>query len=300
VTVSIDTADPPAPAIVTAPTTSGSTVTLSGTADPGSTIDVFDNGTRVATTDAPDGTWSVTLTGVAPGQHRYTAVARDAAGNSSPASPPRDVVVAQPQQATPTPTPTPTATPASLPPPVEGKAVNAQTKSGTVKVKLPGTNTFVELGPGQQVPNGTIIDTTHGRITLTSAVGGGKTEHADFYQGIFKVTQTGGRKPLTQLTLAGPKPTCTTHGRKAHASAARKGKKKVKTRSLWGSGHGAFRTKGQYSSATVRGTTWLTQDSCAGTLTRVTSGVVQVQDFVRHKKVLVRAGHRYLARAKRH
>jgi hypothetical protein len=49
----------------------------------------------------------------------------------------------------------------------------------------------------------------------------------------------------------------------------------------------------------VRGTTWLTQDSCAGTLTRVTHGVVQVQDEVRHKRVLVRAGHRYLARARR-
>jgi hypothetical protein len=182
---------------------------------------------------------------------------------------------------------------------VVGKKFVARPTRGTVKIKLPGTNRYIVLKAGAQIPTGTIVDTTHGRITLTTAVGGGKTQHADFYQGIFRVTQSRGRKPLTTLALAGPKPTCTTG---AHASAASrtKKKKKVKTRKLWGSGHGSFRTKGELSSATVRGTTWLTEDSCAGTLTRVTQGVVQVQDFRRHKKVLVRAGHRYLARAKRH
>jgi hypothetical protein len=179
---------------------------------------------------------------------------------------------------------------------VTGKQVNAQTKSGKVKVRLPGSKKFIELGPGDQVPVGTTIDATHGRITLTTAVRGGKTQHADFYQGVFRVSQSNGKHPLTTLTLNGPKPTCT-RAKRAHASAAKK--KKVKTRRLWGSGHGAFRTRGQYSSATVRGTTWLTQDSCAGTLTKVTSGAVTVRDLARHKNVLVRAGKHYLARAKK-
>jgi hypothetical protein len=232
----------------------------------------------------------VTLSGVTPGTHRYTAVARDGAGNVSPASAERDVVVAT------TPAATPTPTPEVLPPPVVGKQVNAKTKSGTVKIKVPGSNRFITLGPGAQVPVGTTIDATKGRITLTTAVGGGKTQQADFYQGVFKVSQTRGKHPLTTLTLNGPKPTCTTK-KQAHTSVK---KKKVKTRRLWGSGHGAFQTRGQFSSATVRGTTWLTQDSCAGTLTKVTSGAVTVRDFATRKNVLVRAGKHYLARAKRH
>ena len=48
--------------------------------------------------------------------------------------------------------------------------------------------------------------------------------------------------------------------------------------------------------ATVRGTKWLVQDSCAGTLTRVTKGAVTVRDNVKHTTVVVRAGKRYLAR----
>jgi hypothetical protein len=66
--------------------------------------------------------------------------------------------------------------------------------------------------------------------------------------------------------------------------------------SLWGSGKGRFRTKGKYSAATVRGTTWLTQERCDGTLTRVRSGTVSVRDLKRRKTVTVRAGRSYLAR----
>ena len=68
---------------------------------------------------------------------------------------------------------------------------------------------------------------------------------------------------------------------------------------LWGSGKGKFRTNGKYSSATVRGTIWLVQDRCDGTLTKVKRGTVQVRDFKRKKTVTVKAGHSYLARAQR-
>ena len=68
---------------------------------------------------------------------------------------------------------------------------------------------------------------------------------------------------------------------------------------LWGNGKGKFRSNGTYSSATVRGTVWLTQDECDGTLTRVRRGRVSVRDFMRKKTVTVKAGHSYLARAKR-
>ena len=69
-------------------------------------------------------------------------------------------------------------------------------------------------------------------------------------------------------------------------------------RQLWGSGNGQFRTVGRFSAAAIRGTTWLTADQCAGTLTRVTKGSVSVRDFVRRSTVIVRAGHSYLARAR--
>ncbi len=182
--------------------------------------------------------------------------------------------------------------PDGLPLPVAGKNVNLKVKAGTVRFKLPGHKHFVKLVNPKQVPLGTIIDTTHGRVTLTSAADtGGNTQHAWFYRGIFKVGQTKGSKPITSLGLAGPKPSC---GARASAAAAKQ--KKPKTRRLWGDGSGSFRTQGQFSSATVRGTRWVVIDECRGTLTIVTKGVVSVSDFRRHKTVLVRAGHRYLAR----
>ena len=88
---------------------------------------------------------------------------------------------------------------------------------------------------------------------------------------------------------------------RAAAAAAEKKKKgpKAVLGKLWGSGKGKFRTNGKYSAATVRGTIWLVQDRCDGTLTKVTRGTVQVRDFRRKKTVTVKAGHTYLARAQR-
>jgi hypothetical protein len=68
---------------------------------------------------------------------------------------------------------------------------------------------------------------------------------------------------------------------------------------VWGNAKGHFRTKGRYAAATVRGTRWLTQDSCAGTLIRVAQGSVSVRDNVLRKTVIVRKGKRYLARPRR-
>jgi hypothetical protein len=79
------------------------------------------------------------------------------------------------------------------------------------------------------------------------------------------------------------------------ASAART----RRVRKLWGRDRGGrFRTHGRHSEATVRGTRWLTVDRCDGTLTRVTKGAVSVRDLVRHRTVLVRAGHSYIARSR--
>jgi ferric-dicitrate binding protein FerR (iron transport regulator) len=67
-------------------------------------------------------------------------------------------------------------------------------------------------------------------------------------------------------------------------------------RHLWANGSGKFRTKGRFASAAVRGTEWQTNDRCDGTLITVTKGAVNVFDQTLQKNVVVRAGHRYLAK----
>jgi hypothetical protein len=64
-----------------------------------------------------------------------------------------------------------------------------------------------------------------------------------------------------------------------------------------GRARGRYRTRGRYSAATVRGTTWTVTDRCDGTLTSVTSGRVVVRDFRTRRNVTVRAHRSYLARA---
>ena len=174
-----------------------------------------------------------------------------------------------------------------LPPPTAGEEVNAEVERGTVRVKLRGSNRFVELTEPQQLPVGTVVDTLRGRIKLVAA--GGQT--ATFYAGIFKIGQGKGARPLTTLTLV-EKLSCPKAG-KAVAAA------KKKKRRLWGDGSGKFQTKGKHSAATVVGTRWLVEDRCTSTLTQVARGKVSVRDFVKKKTVTVRAGKKYVARARR-
>jgi hypothetical protein len=178
----------------------------------------------------------------------------------------------------------------ALPPPVAGKTVNVEPVSGTVKIKRPGRKRFVKLTAEAHIPVGSSIDTRRGRISITAAQGKGRKASADFYDGLFKLTQTKGSKPLATLTLT-ERLSCA-----GKASAAAKKKKK---RRLWGDGKGHFRTKGRNSAATVLGTKWLVEDRCDRTVTRVARGRVSVRDFVKKKTVTVRAGKRYTARAKR-
>jgi CSLREA domain-containing protein len=198
-------------------------------------------------------------------------------GSSPPSSPPQS----PPQQ------PATEDDQQELPPPEAGEEVNALPKSGTVKVRVRGSNRFVELEEGQQITVGSVIDTTKGRVTIEAA----GDQRADFYDGIFRIGQGKGAKPLTTLTLV-EELSCPKAG---NAIAAAKKKK----RRLWGDGNGKFRTKGKHSAATVVGTKWLVEDKCTSTLTRVVRGRVSVRDFVKKKTVIVRAGKKYVARAKK-
>jgi hypothetical protein len=204
-------------------------------------------------------------------------------------------------------------------PPVPGKTFDARVVSGDVFIKYPpGTGPraavtapkgFVALKGAANVPMGAQLDTRKGRVAVTSAAdtSASKAQTADFYDGIFAVKQstpkTKPRKPkalITDLVLKGEPPRSECAPIKgASAAAAKKKKRGAKSvlGGLWGNGKGKFRTDGKYSSATVRGTVWLTQDRCDGTLTTVKRGIVSVRDFKRRRTVSVKAGHSYLARA---
>jgi len=194
--------------------------------------------------------------------------------------------------------------------PVLGQSVVTAVDAGTVLVRLPGTNKFVPLSTTQPLPVGSELDTTKGKVKVTSAADQtGGIQTADFYQGRFVVNYvtdpTNPKNPnVTILRLSGPPPVCTAKKKSKRLLAAKpptkkKGKKQVTERHLWGNGTGAFRTQGKDAAATVRGTQWLTRDDCTGTLVRVVKGVVDVNDLVLHKHVLVTAGHSYLAKKKK-
>jgi hypothetical protein len=172
--------------------------------------------------------------------------------------------------------------------PVPGTTVVTAAAAGTVLVRRPGTDQFVQLTGAQQLPVGSEIDTTKGRIHLTSAAGGGKTQTADFYQGRFVIGQAKG-SPLTTLRLSA-KLSC---GKLR--STRRAGAAPLKVRRLWGNGKGQFRTVGRFASAAVRGTIWLTQDTCAGTLVRVVRGRVDVFDNVKKRHFLLGPGQTHFA-----
>jgi hypothetical protein len=205
------------------------------------------------------------------------------------------------------PPPPPPPPPPALLVPIPDKLFVARRISGRVLVKLPGTGRFVDLLTIAGFPLNTIVDTTRGRVQLTVAADReGGTQTADFYEGIFKVTQRGGatNRLVGWMKLVGELPTCRVVRQRGAVRARARGAARIAgkakpPRRLWGDGHGRFSTQGKYSSATVRGTKWLVEDNCSGTLTRVARGFVYVDDFVKGRTTTVRAGRTYLARVRR-
>ena len=127
-------------------------------------------------------------------------------------------------------------------------------------------------------------------MTLTSVNKKGETQTAVFFGGIFGVQQHEG-SGLVILKLRGPLAGC-----QASSSAEVALRGGSKSRKLWGSGHGNFRTEGNNGSATVRGTIWLTEDRCDGsTFFKVRRGVVTIRDFTSNETFPLAKGKSYLA-----
>ena len=186
----------------------------------------------------------------------------------------------------------------SSPAPTFNRTAVGRTVSGSVLVKLPGSSTFVALTTADQIPFGTVINATHGRVRVTTAGPHGGTQTGEFFEGEFILTQ--GSNGLAVATLTGGNfavcPTARERSHVARASSSHTSGKHA-VRKLWTDAHGSFSTKGNYAAATVRGTEWLTEDLCEGTLILVTRDRVLVTNLVSHSHVTVKAGHRYLAKA---
>ncbi len=181
-----------------------------------------------------------------------------------------------------------------------GKTLGVAAVSGTVTATSPA-GAPLDLGAAKIVPTGTVIDARAGTVELKTALDrAGATQTGYFWGSQFEVRQNPAARGMVQLILrganfAGCKATNKTTARAA--GAKRKSSKKKPSRSLWGSDdHGRFQTRGRGSVATVRGTRWLTQDTCAGTLTRVVAGAVAVRDLRGGRTTLVKRGHQHLAR----
>ena len=189
------------------------------------------------------------------------------------------------------------------PPPTLGRSGNI-TPSGLVFAKLGGR--FVQLTQALQLPMGTEIDALRGSVQMVVATGKkGKHYTGTFGGAVFKGSQarSGKDKGMTTLSIiegaykgAPGYAEC----KAKHAADNPIATTAVSSRilqTLRARATGRFRTRGRFAAGTVRGTSWNTIDRCGATGIQVITHSVLVTDFVKHRTVLVRAGHRYLAKA---
>lgn len=188
-----------------------------------------------------------------------------------------------------------------LPPPVLGETANVAPASGAVFVRPPRAARFTPLTRGRQIPIGSLVQATNGAVRLTTASNArGGQQTARFHAGLFRVVQRRSRLPVTEVQLRGGRfDRCPSGDRRparaatiARAAATKRSRRAV--RRLWSDGKGRFRSRGRRGAAGARGTSWLTEDRCDGTLIRVRTGTVEVRDFARRRTVIVTAGRSYL------
>ena len=191
----------------------------------------------------------------------------------------------------------------TLPVAETGKSVNVEPVDGVVSIKRPGSDSFEQLDASAHLPEGTVLDTREGTVELTTADAKNGQQTAAFNGAKFEVRQEQAKAAVTEIVMRGGDfANCPRldHGRRVQAIRngviAARGNR---GRRLWGNGHGRFRTRGRWGSATVRGTIWQVEDRCDGTLTTVARGVVEVNDFGTGRTVSVKAGEQYFSRVRR-
>jgi hypothetical protein len=246
---------------------------------------------------------AATVTGLASNtEYHFRVVATDEHGTGVGADQ-AFTTLAAPVTTPPAPLVAPTPAPPLAPPPPTpdlGRTVVVSEISGSVSVQPGGSGAFVPLGAAAvEVPVGSVVNATRGTLRLRSARdAAGRTQTARFFGTVFRVAQSRSGRGFTDLRIVGGRPPgCRPAFAASGRAAVVQRRRRRARRNLWARDRGGrFRTHGRNSVATVRGTTWLTSERCAGTLVRVTKGAVRVRDLRRRRTVTVRAGHRYLAR----
>jgi hypothetical protein len=189
-----------------------------------------------------------------------------------------------------------------IPAPVLGRTVIVAPGQGKVLVRRPGARRFRKLGSATLLPSGTIVDARRGRIRLTTALDeAGEFQTGRFWGSRFQIRQSRSGNGMTSLALRGGDfgrcpARASTLARAAVVPRENPTTRRV-VRSLWARDRGGrFRTYGNNSVATARGTAWVTRDRCDGTVTSVREGSVAVKDRRAGRTVIVRAGRSYLAK----
>jgi len=151
-----------------------------------------------------------------------------------------------------------------------GRTAVVQRVSGTVLVKERGERRFARLRRSAVIPLGSTVDTSKGRVRLTTAGSGGRHSGV-LSDGPFVVTQTRGAQPVTELRLAGA-----LNCNQAARGGARPAQRRISR--LRGRTRGRHRSRGNHSSANIYGTTWTSEDRCDGTEHKALDGEVEVTD----------------------
>jgi hypothetical protein len=185
--------------------------------------------------------------------------------------------------------------------PQHGVSMLVEPTAGIVLIKLPGERNFHPLAGLTRIPVGSVLDTRGGRVLVTAATGvlGEQTrdQSVEFYGGVFRLQQAAATNAPTVAKLVQRLKCPKTQGKTSTASGPLATTTRKRSRRVWGSGSGNYTTRGSGGTASVRGTTWLTKDTCKGTLFKVTEGVgITVRDFDRDRSVELGPGRKYFAR----
>jgi hypothetical protein len=193
----------------------------------------------------------------------------------------------------------------STPTPILGQRETVRLVSGTVLVRVKGTHRFVALNALTALPDGSEVDTTHGRVSIIAATPMGETQSAEAYGGLFVLHQEHTGAGQTRLTLSQPLTGCQQVLQlRGRASGARLAGDRYpirhthgrRSRHIWVAEHGgAWGTNGRYVTTSVEGTRWLVLDECDRSVVKVAEGRVKVHDLVRRRTRTVTAGHGYVA-----
>jgi Ca2+-binding RTX toxin-like protein len=162
-------------------------------------------------------------------------------------------------------------------------------------LRLPNGHRYFQLDDSLKFPVGSTIDARDAAVRLATARNrNGARQEMSILGGPFSVRQEAGKRPTTDLRLVGKPRGCARSASGPRAPAdARVPKLDMRTD---GGKRGKYRVRGRHSIGAPTGTSWVTEERCDGTFTRVRSGTVKVRDLERKRTVVLHPGDTYLAR----